>query len=98
MINFSETFITPEMMLAECKLDAADKVMSPVDMTNTIAESYVASDLLTVPAFQAGSPIGSLLLCLTMRYGRKSRKHPAMQKPLPKLMECIARMPLRSHR
>ena len=41
--DFSEAYITPEMMLAECKLDAAGKVMSPVDMTNIIAESYVAA-------------------------------------------------------
>ncbi|KAL8760162.1 MAG: hypothetical protein Q9184_003419 [Pyrenodesmia sp. 2 TL-2023] len=60
--DFSEAYITPEMMLAECKLDAAGKVVSPVDMTNIIAES-------------------------------KSRKHPAVQKPLRKLIECIARMP-----
>ncbi|KAL8729382.1 MAG: hypothetical protein Q9166_004775 [cf. Caloplaca sp. 2 TL-2023] len=37
--DFSEAYITPEMMLEECKLDAAGKVMSPVDMTNIIAES-----------------------------------------------------------
>ncbi|KAL8928156.1 MAG: hypothetical protein Q9208_001866 [Pyrenodesmia sp. 3 TL-2023] len=37
--DFSVAYITPEIMLAECQLDAAGKVMSAVDMTNIIAES-----------------------------------------------------------
>ncbi|KAL8687405.1 MAG: hypothetical protein Q9218_006414 [Villophora microphyllina] len=41
--DFSEAYITPEIMLEECKLDIFGKVVSPVDMTNIIAESYVAS-------------------------------------------------------
>ncbi|KAI4190937.1 MAG: hypothetical protein L6R41_000456 [Letrouitia leprolyta] len=75
--DYAEAYITPEMMLAECKLDADGKVTSPVDMTNIIAESYVAL----------------AQIYLQCRLFRKPRKHPEVQKPLQKLIECIARMP-----
>lgn len=41
--DFSEGYSSPEALFAGCQLDASGKVMSPVDMTELIAESYVAS-------------------------------------------------------
>ena len=41
--DLTENFVTPEIMLHSCNLDAAGKVTSPADMTSIIAESYVAA-------------------------------------------------------